>query len=217
MIIPGLKYWSNITGDKESGVPEMNMEVVGQQFNWTFRYPGEDKALGPVEFDQIGADNTLGLDTTSAKTQDDFTTKEMHVPVNTRINVQIRSLDVLHGFYLPHFRANMYATPGMPTNFSFTPTMTTQEARKKYNDKDFDFELACTQLCGGSHYQMRSIVVVHSQEGYREWYQKQLKENSGGDSDGDGKSQDQKEKGKESMPKQAQKQASDEAAQQPNA
>lgn len=172
MIIPGLKYWDNITSP-EPEEEQVNVGVLGYQFNWGFRYPGKDGELGEYNFRHFTANNPLGVDTTDESGRDDFTTQEIHIPVNTQVTFHIRAKDVLHGFYLAQFRANIYAIPGMPTQFTMEPNITTEEAREQYDDPDFNFELACSQLCGGQHYTMKADLIVHSKEGYKKWVAEQ--------------------------------------------
>jgi len=81
---------------------------------------------------------------------------------------------VLHSFYLPHFRVKMDAVPGIPTQFWFIPTKTTQEARDERDDQKFDFELACAELCGASHFNMRRVVKVVEEGEFKAWKARQV-------------------------------------------
>jgi cytochrome c oxidase subunit 2 len=106
--------------------------------------------------------------------------------VGQKVRVRITAQDVLHNFYLPHFRVKMDAIPGMPTYFVFTPSKTTEEYRQElkkyaeYNVPDpadplkmlwetFEYELACAELCGRGHYSMKRPVKIVSQEEYDTW------------------------------------------------
>ena len=123
---------------------------------------------------------------------DDFNADEIVLPVNHKIRVRITARDVLHNFYLPHFRVKMDAVPGLPTYFVFTPTKTTEEFRdqlRKYPEyqtpsdaadpnsdplwKAFDYELACAELCGKGHYSMRKKVRIVSEDEYKSWLAQQ--------------------------------------------
>jgi len=104
---------------------------------------------------------------------DDFTSTEIHVPKGHPVLIKIRSRDVLHAVYMPHFRVQMYAVPGMPTRFWFTPTMTTDEMRAHLGNPNFKYELACNQICGASHYAMKATLVVDEPDDYQAWYAKQ--------------------------------------------
>lgn len=98
--------------------------------------------------------------------------KEFYLPVNREVNVHIRSKDIIHSAYMPHFRAQMNAVPGMETPFRFTPKLTTAEMREHLGDPDFDYILLCNKICGASHYNMWMKVVVVSQEEFDAWLMK---------------------------------------------
>src|SRR5688572_900694 len=117
LIFTGLRTWNEITApaSKEAEV----IELIGQQFAWTARYPGKDKELGGVSFKLIDATNEFGLKLDDNKSFDDFKSLELHLPVDQEILLKIRAKDVLHSVYLPHFRVKMDAVPGMPTHFKF--------------------------------------------------------------------------------------------------
>jgi cytochrome c oxidase subunit 2 len=157
------------------------IEVVGQQFAWTVRYPGvKDNKLGNCNYKLIDAVNEFGLDLTDKNSFDDFKSLELHIPKNKEVLIKIRAKDVLHSFYLPHFRVKMDAVPGMPTQFKFTATKTTQEMRDELNNQNFNYELACAELCGKAHFSMRMVVIVEEPKTYEEWKQSQeawLKQN----------------------------------------
>jgi cytochrome c oxidase subunit 2 len=168
LIFTGLKAWNDITGpaSKDAEV----IEIIGQQFAWTVRYPGKDQDLGKVNFkliDNVG--NEFGLDLSDKKSFDDFKSLELHLPVNKEILLKIRAKDVLHSVFLPHFRVKMDAVPGMPTQFKFIATLTTQEMRKKLGNPNFNYELACTEICGRGHFSMKMNVVVDDDETYAKW------------------------------------------------
>jgi|LakMenEpi03Aug12_release.lakeMendotaPanAssembly.Ray.scaffolds.fasta_scaffold01502_33 cytochrome c oxidase subunit 2 len=98
---------------------------------------------------------------------------EMHIPLGQEIEFIFRSQDVIHSAYMPHFRAQMNAVPGVPTRFKMTPTITTQEMRKKLGDDKFDYILLCNKVCGAAHFNMQMKVVVDTPEEYAVWLQKQ--------------------------------------------
>ena len=87
--------------------------------------------------------------------------------------LKIRSKDVLHSCYIPHFRVKMDAVPGMPTRFWFVPQKTTLEMRDELNNSDFDYELACAEICGKGHFTMRMLVKVENQSDYEKWFSSQ--------------------------------------------
>lgn len=174
LVLSGWKVWRDITADapQESEV----IEIVGQQFNWWVRYPGKvDKELGAYNFRMIDASNAVGIDLSDENSFDDFMgpSGELRVPVGKPVLLKIRARDVLHSVYMPHFRLKMDAVPGMPTRFWFTPTKTTAQMRQETNNPEFNYELACTEVCGRGHFSMRLIVVVEEQADYVKWYNTQ--------------------------------------------
>lgn len=168
LIFAGWKAWTRITGPapKDSVV----VELMGKQFNWLVRYPGRDMKLGVVNYRLIDAVNEWGFDLSDKTGLDDFTTNEIHVPKGHPVLIKIRSRDVLHAVYMPQFRVQMYAVPGMPTRFWFTPTTSTDEMRAKLGNPKFNYELACNQVCGGSHFAMKATIIVDEPEDYQNWY-----------------------------------------------
>ncbi|MEM7161938.1 MAG: cytochrome c oxidase subunit II [Bacteroidota bacterium] len=94
---------------------------------------------------------------------------EFYIPVDREIFFHINARDVIHSAYMPHFRMQMNAVPGQETTFRMTPTITTEDMRKKTGDPDFDYVLMCNKICGASHYNMQRTVKVVSQETYDAW------------------------------------------------
>jgi cytochrome c oxidase subunit II len=191
VIIFGLKYWNEIT-DEAKSADKVIVELYAKQFDWTARYTGKDGKLGGTDYRQIGGSNAVGRDTTDQAGNDDIIiTGDIHIPVGKEIELQIRSRDVIHSAYLPHFRAQMNAVPGMITYFKFIPTKTTAEMRKDpYTIKmmeginkqrakegkeavEFDYLLLCNKICGASHYNMQRNVIVDTEKEYNEWLSKQ--------------------------------------------
>lgn len=176
LVVWGLSIWYQIF----SPVPEnaLVIEATAQQFKWDIRYPGEDDNFGPRDLkfvkDINGIPNVLGINWDAKEAQDDFMPADIVLPVNVPVKVKINSLDVLHNFYLPHFRMKMDAVPGIPTSFWFTPIYTTEEMREKTGDDKFEYELACAELCGSAHYNMRKLVRVVTQEEYDAWESEQV-------------------------------------------
>ncbi len=168
LIITGLNAWNDITSpaSKDAEV----VEIIAQQFAWTARYPGKDNQLGAYNYKLIDAINEFGLDLGKDKnTYDDFKSLELHIPVNKEVLLKIRAKDVLHSVFLPHFRVKMDAVPGMPTQFKFVATKTTEEMRAELNNPNFNYELACAEICGRGHFSMKMSVIVEDQESYDKW------------------------------------------------
>ncbi|MCS6895030.1 MAG: cytochrome c oxidase subunit II [Bacteroidia bacterium] len=173
----GIYVWSlPVHGQSPTqGQRTLDIEVVAEQFQWRVRYPGNDGKLGRYHYTLIGGENVLGIDFTDPKSQDDLlpALKEIHLPVGALVTIHVRSKDVLHSLYLPHFRSHVYAVPGQKNQVMFVPTITTKEMRRKLGNPEFDYELACNQLCGGAHYNMRMKVVVETWEEYQQWLSQQ--------------------------------------------
>ncbi len=190
LVVGGLDAWNEVMADIGPDEEHIEIEGTGYQFAWHLRYPGPDGKLGARNFKLISGANPLGQDWTDKKNLDDIHPSEVVLPVNKKVRVRITARDVLHNFYLPHFRVKMDAVPGMPTYFIFTPTKTTEEYRQELsnyaeyqvpdpNDPEkmrwetFNYELACAELCGTGHYSMRRLVRIVSEEEYNAWLSQQ--------------------------------------------
>jgi len=192
LVVKGLVAWNDIMPDVGPDDEYLEIEATGYQFNWDLRHPGPDGKLGAKDFRLINqATNTLGVDWSDDKSVDDILysgSDVIKLPVDTTIRVRITSKDVLHNFYLPHFRVKMDAIPGLPTYFIFKPTVTTKEYRQRLRDypewnepydptdpesktrwEEFNFELACAELCGKGHYSMRRVIEIVTMEEYNDW------------------------------------------------
>jgi cytochrome c oxidase subunit 2 len=169
LIFTGLRAWNDITGPAADDAEVI--EVIGQQFAWTARYPGvKDNELGKYNFkliDNFG--NEFGLDLNDKNSFDDFKSLELHIPKGKEVLLKIRAKDVLHSVFLPHFRVKMDAVPGMPTQFKFIATKTTEEMRTETGNPNFNYELACTEICGRGHFSMKMTVVVDDAETFEKW------------------------------------------------
>ena len=171
LVFAGWKEWTRITGPAPKDA--VVLEIMGKQFNWLVRYPGRDMKLGVVNYRLIDATNEFGFDLSDKAGLDDFVPGEIHVPKGHPVLLKIRSRDVLHAVYMPHFRVQMYAVPGMPTKFWFTPTKSTDEMRAQLGKPDFKYELACNQICGRGHFAMKFTIVVDEPDDYVAWYAQQ--------------------------------------------
>ena len=171
LIFSGWKVWVQIT-DKAPEESEV-LEIMGYQFAWKARYPGKDNKLGNYDYRLIDAENLFGMDFTDKHAHDDFIPREIHLPKGKPVQFKIRARDVLHSVFAPHFRMKMDAVPGMPTTFWFVPTKSTEDMRTELQDPEFNYEIACAELCGRGHFAMRIIVVVQEPGEYQEWKAKQ--------------------------------------------
>ncbi|MBL0025307.1 MAG: OmpA family protein [Saprospiraceae bacterium] len=192
LVANGLIVWNNIFPTLTSEDKYLEIEATGYQFAWDMRYPGADGKLGNKDFRLIDpASNTLGIDWKDEASADDIVlggADKIILPKDSTIKVRITAKDVLHSFFLPHFRVKMDAVPGIPTSFIFTPVLTTREFREQLSKfpewqlpsdpedpngpkkwETFEYELACAELCGKGHYSMRRIVEVVSKEEFDTW------------------------------------------------
>lgn len=171
LILMGSRLWSEITNDAPQNSEVI--EVMGFQFAWKVRYPGIDQRLGTRNYKLIDAVNDFGMDMSDPNVYDDFIPREIHIPKGKPVLLKIFSKDVIHSVFLPHFRVKMDAVPGMGTQFWFVPRLTTAEMREKTGNPEFNYEMACTEVCGRGHFSMRMTVVVEETEDYEKWKLKQ--------------------------------------------
>ena len=197
LIYFGLYSWTDIMFIDEKVEKPIVIEIYAQQFKWTARYSGEDNVLGKANVRLIEGVNVLGVDLSDPNAQDDIVTDELHLPKGQKVIFKIRSQDVLHSMYMPHFRAQMNCVPGMVTQFGFTPSMTTVEMRETQEMTEkvaninrireaksaelvadgktaldpytFDYLLLCNKICGASHYNMQMKIVVDTPADYKKW------------------------------------------------
>jgi cytochrome c oxidase subunit 2 len=156
LLAPGLFVWGQyITAPKGA----MEVEAVGVQWSWAFRLPGADGRLGSSDVRYVDATNPLGLSPADPRGQDDLIVPngELHLPLGKPVKVLLRSIDVLHDFYVPEIRAKMDLVPGIVTYFWFTPTKTGA------------FEILCVAYCGIGHPQMRGRLVIEPESDYQTW------------------------------------------------
>ena len=204
LILYGMTTWSQIMNFEEDE-DALVIELYAQQWNWKARYAGNDNVLGDANvrfLNDYDGRNTVGIDSSDPNGLDDVVvTQEFHLPVNRKVIFKFRSQDVLHSAYMPHFRAQMNCVPGMITQFSFTPTVTTEEMRQSADVVDkvtrinkirydksqeliakgeeslepyqFDYLLLCAKICGASHYNMQMKIVVESEKDFNKWIDKQ--------------------------------------------
>ena len=185
----GLYYWFKITGEAPANA--MQVEITGRQFGWIYRYPGKDNTFGKKYFRMIDeADgNLLGmlwkdsalvtpngeqhLKADPAGFDDIVETSEMVLVKDQPVKLIINSRDVIHDVGLPHFRMKMDAVPGTPTTMWFTPKYTTNEMKKITNNPNFEYEIACDQMCGNGHYSMKGLIKVVTKDEFILWRAKQ--------------------------------------------
>ncbi|RYE37153.1 MAG: cytochrome c oxidase subunit II [Sphingobacteriaceae bacterium] len=174
LVVFGSITWKNIQDvpAKEQKLA-LNVDVTAHQFAWEVRYPGRDGQLGLKNSKLVSSSNKVGVDFKDKNSMDDLTADEIVVPVNKPFRVNLIAQDVIHSFYLPWFRVQINAVPGLPTFFQFTPTITTDEMRDKLNNPTFEYKLYCNKICGGNHFNMQKVFRVVKQAEYQDWLSKQ--------------------------------------------
>ena len=174
LVLLGFFTWRGITNvSPEDQKKAINIEITGEQFKWSLRYAGFDNQIGTRNYKLTTPTNGLGIDFKDQKSWDDKLVSEIVIPVNKPVRFTIGSKDVLHSFYLPDFRVQINAVPGMPTYFQFTPRLTTAEVRLERNNPEYNYVLLCAKNCGAGHYNMQAKVTVVSEAEYATWLAKQ--------------------------------------------
>ncbi|WP_129718308.1 cytochrome c oxidase subunit II [Pedobacter sp. SYP-B3415] len=174
LVLMGFLTWRSIFYKTEDpNNKALQVEVISEQFAWQIRYPGADGIVGDRNYKLTTGANVLGIDFKDKRSRDDQMADELWLPVNKPVKVILGSKDVIHSFYLPHFRVQLNTVPGMRTYFEFTPTATTQQMREKLNDPSFEYVLLCSKICGQGHYNMQKRVRVVTEEEYAEWIKQQ--------------------------------------------
>jgi cytochrome c oxidase subunit 2 len=156
MLTPGLFVWGQFVSVPDDAV---EVEVLAQQWQWTYRLPGEDGVMGTSDTRDITFENPFGVNPVDVNGQDDVLvdSDELHLQLDQPVKMLLRSIDVLHDFYVPQFRAKMDMVPGAVTYFWLTPIRTGT------------FDILCFELCGVGHYAMRGTVVVDEESDYQAW------------------------------------------------
>ncbi len=156
MLAPGLVVWAKFVNVPENATV---IEVVGQQWHWSYRFPGKDGVLGTVNSRLVSDANPFGMNPADPNGQDDvlISSQEVHLPINKPVKVLLRSKDVLHNFTVAQFRVKMDMVPGMVPYIWFTPT------------RSGKFDILCNELCGTAHFAMRGKVVVEEEAAFQTW------------------------------------------------
>ncbi len=156
MLAPGLFVWASFVTVPEDAT---EYEVMGQQWQWAFRYPGADGQLGYAETSLVTETNPFGINLEDPRGQDDIIVVDpvMHLPVNKPVKALLRSNDVLHNYTVPQFRVKMDLVPGLISYLWFDPT------------KEGRYDIMCQELCGIGHFVMRGSIVIESEQEYEAW------------------------------------------------
>jgi len=173
-----IPLWSQRVEGFPTAEEALEVRVVAQQFAWNVHYPGPDGVFGRGKSALVDEQtNPLGLDPDDPAGDDDvITLNQLHLPVHRPVIVRLSSKDVIHGFALPEMRVKLDALPGVETRLWFEPTVTTEAMRQRTGDPDFQYEIACAQLCGNAHYSMRGFLTVETAEAFDAWMAAQVAE-----------------------------------------
>ena len=160
LLAPGLVVWNNYIRVPENAI---QVEVMAWQWGWKYRLPGKDGKLGASNNRIISDDNPYGLNIDDPNGKDDVfvESNELHLLKDRPVKILLRSIDVLHNFYVPQFRSKMDAVPGTITYYWFEP------------NKKGEYEVLCAEYCGVAHYAMRGKVVVEDEGSYNKWLSEQ--------------------------------------------
>ena len=156
LLAPGLLVWNEYIRVPPNAI---NVEVMAWQWGWKYRLPGKDNKLGTSSVKNISDENPFGINNDDPYGKDDILieSSELHLEKNRPVKILLRSIDVLHNFYVPQFRAKMDAVPGVITYYWFEP------------NKIGEYEVLCAEYCGVGHYAMRASVVVQDKKDYEKW------------------------------------------------
>ncbi len=159
LLVLAFPIWSEVKAKPPTeDQAEVVVDVVAQQFAWNVQYPGPDGKFGRRDINLVSDSNVLGLDRNDPDAKDDITTiNQLNLPVDKMVLVKLTSQDVIHSLFLPEMRVKQDAIPGMEFPVYFKPV------------KTGNWEIACAQLCGLSHYRMRGMLNVQTDDEYRKW------------------------------------------------
>jgi cytochrome c oxidase subunit 2 len=166
-----IPLWAARIGDMPPENEALVVQATGEQFAWNFHYPGPDGAFGRTDIKLLDLQsNPLGLDRSDPAAKDDVTTvNQLYLPANKPIIMRLRSKDVIHSFGVPEFRVKQDAVPGLTIPIHFIPNVTTAEMRTRTGNPNFQYEIACAQLCGLGHARMRGFVTVQTADEFQTW------------------------------------------------
>lgn len=156
LLTPGLFVWADFVQVPEDA---HEVEAIGQQWQWSFRYPGADGLMGAADSRYITAENPFGMDPDDPNGRDDIlvSEQEMHLPLDRPVKMLLRSKDVLHDYAVAEFRVKMDLVPGAVSYLWLTPTVAGT------------YDILCEELCGLGHHVMRGSVVVEDEASYNNW------------------------------------------------
>jgi len=160
LLAPGIIVWNQYINVPKNALA---IDVMAWQWGWQYRLPGEDGKLGSTKVENINENNPFGIILEDPNGKDDVLIQSdvIHLKNNRPVKILLRSVDVLHNWYVPQFRAKMDAVPGVVTYYWFEP------------NKEGEYEVLCAEYCGVGHYGMRGRVFVKNEQDYENWLDQQ--------------------------------------------
>ena len=160
LLAPGLIIWNQYVNVPKNA---LEVDVMAWQWGWQYRLPGEDGKLGTTKVININDNNPFGININDPYGQDDVIIQSdvLNLKTNRPVKILLRSVDVLHNWYVPQFRSKMDAVPGVVTFYWFEP------------NKVGEYEVLCAEYCGVGHYAMRGTVIVQDEKNYNQWLSEQ--------------------------------------------
>lgn len=164
LLVMGARTWASVQFTPPPPGAE-SIEVLARQFAWNFRYPGADRRFGRTDIRLINdaAGNPFGLDEADASSRDDIVSATLRVPAGRPVNLALRSLDVIHSFFVRELRLKQDLVPGMQIPLHFQA------------DVPGTYEVPCAELCGLGHHQMRTTVIVMPPDEFDAWKRGQVR------------------------------------------
>tara|TARA_B100001013_G_scaffold100972_1_gene57135 strand:+ start:350 stop:1186 length:837 start_codon:yes stop_codon:yes gene_type:complete len=160
LLAPGLIVWNQFINVPSNAI---HVDVMAWQWGWQYRLPGKDGKLGTTSVANISDNNPFGINLDDPYGKDDILIQsdKLNLKNNRPVKILLRSVDVLHNWYVPQFRAKMDAVPGTITYYWFEP------------NKIGEYEVLCAEYCGVGHYGMRGRVEVQDEQNYENWLDEQ--------------------------------------------
>ena len=173
-----IPLWAARVDDMPPAKDALLVQVTGEQFAWNIHYAGPDGVFGRTDIKLLDLQsNPVGIDRNDPAAKDDVTTvNQLYLPVNKPAIVRLRSKDVIHSFGVPELRVKQDAIPGLTIPIWFVPTVTTAEMRTRMGKPEFQYEIACAQLCGLGHARMRGFVTVQTADEFQKWLDEKVAE-----------------------------------------
>ena len=160
LLAPGLIIWNQYVNVPKNA---LEIDVMAWQWGWQYRLPGKDQKLGTTSVTNINDENPFGINIDDPYGRDDVLIQSdvINLQNNRPVKILLRSVDVLHNWYVPQFRSKMDAVPGTITFYWFEP------------NKVGEYEVLCAEYCGVGHYAMRGTVIVQDKQSYEKWLDEQ--------------------------------------------